>query len=156
MEEAKVRNQNLRDIALSHEQAVAFGRKGGIASGKARQRRKLLRETIDSALAGRITDVQLAAQLDEAGLPQTHQGAVVYALILKAENGDTDAFRLLRDSVGEKPSTDVSFLAMTQMPVKDMDLTVLSNEELEQLLAYYENCEEEDTGSGDLPLGGNY
>ena len=35
-------NQNLRPIKLTHEQAVEFGRKGGIESGKSKQKKREL------------------------------------------------------------------------------------------------------------------
>lgn len=126
----KPRNPNLRDISLTHEEAVDFGRRGGLASGIARQKRKLLRNTINDALNGRITDAQLAAALEDAGLPLTHQGAVVLALIEKAERGDVEAFRALRDTVGERPSEKLSLISDYQGRIDELDLSQLTDEEL--------------------------
>lgn len=75
--------QNLR--TPSTEEAREIGRKGGIASGKARAARKTLKEELLLLLANGDT-----------------QERISLALIQKAMNGDTKAFEVLRDTIGEK------------------------------------------------------
>lgn len=75
--------QNLK--RLTPEEAREYGRKGGIASGKARAMRKTFKEAIND-------------QLDKATLDK-----MIKALIKEANNGNTKAFEILRDTVGEKP-----------------------------------------------------
>ena len=62
------------------------GRKGGIASGIARNERKTLKE-------------QLLILLENGDT----QKEVSLALISKALTGDTKAFEVIRDTIGEKP-----------------------------------------------------
>lgn len=70
----------------STEEAREIGRKGGIASGEARRKRKTLRE-------------ELLLLLEKGDT----QERISLALLQKAMNGDTKAFEVLRDTVGEKP-----------------------------------------------------
>ena len=66
------------------------GRKGGIASGIARNERKTLKE-------------QLLILLENGDT----QKEVSLALISKALTGDTKAFEVIRDTIGEKPKEQV-------------------------------------------------
>ena len=70
----------------SKEEARERGRKGGIASGKARRERATLRE-------------QLLALLSKGNF----QEEITLALLDKAKAGDTKAFEIIRDTIGEKP-----------------------------------------------------
>ena len=65
---------------------------GGKASGAARKKRKALRELLEIALQTEVSGDQTAAE------------AVTAALIQKAMDGDTKAFEVIRDTVGEKPT----------------------------------------------------
>ena len=77
-------NENLR--ALSSEEAVKNGRKGGIASGKARRERKALKEQLLLLLNDENTQKELCT-----------------ALLSQAMSGNTKAFEIIRDTIGEKP-----------------------------------------------------
>lgn len=68
------------------EEAKERGRKGGIKSGEVRAQRKTLKEEL----------LLLLSQGDT-------QSKMSLALIQKAMNGDTKAFEVIRDSIGEKP-----------------------------------------------------
>lgn len=65
---------------------------GGKASGAARKKRKALKELLEIALQTEVSADQTAAE------------AVTAALIQKAMDGDTKAFEVIRDTVGEKPT----------------------------------------------------
>lgn len=65
---------------------------GGKASGVARKKRKALKELLEIALSMEVAGDQTAAE------------AVTAALIQKAMDGDTKAFEVIRDTVGEKPT----------------------------------------------------
>ena len=77
--------ENLRPVS-STEEARERGRKGGLASGEARRKRKTLKE-------------ELLLMLSEGETQQS----VTLALIEKAMSGDTKAFEVIRDTIGEKP-----------------------------------------------------
>jgi hypothetical protein len=75
---------------LTTEKAREIGKKGGIASGKAKRQRKALKE-------------ELILLLSEKDI----QKSIATALIDKALNGDTKAFEVIRDTIGEKPTDKV-------------------------------------------------
>lgn len=82
--------QNLK--TLTSEEARKYGRKGGIASGKARAMRKTFKDAINESL-------------DDKTLT-----AMIKAMIKETKKGNTRAFELLRDTVGEKPIEQVQNL----------------------------------------------
>lgn len=77
--------ENLRPVS-SKDEARERGRKGGLASGEARRKRKTLKE-------------ELLLMLSEGETQQS----VTLALVEKAMSGDTKAFEVIRDTIGEKP-----------------------------------------------------
>lgn len=112
----------------NREEAAKNGRKGGIASGKAKRNRKMLRECIDYLLE---RENQLV--LDEEGNAMSGAEQLAYNLFVKALN-ETDtakaakAFEVLRDTAGQKP---VEKVQATQTVV---DLSGFSTEELKAML----------------------
>lgn len=79
--------ENLRPFnELTEEEQRELARKGGIASGKARAARKTLKEELLLLLSNGDT-----------------QQKVSLALIQQALQGNTKAFEVIRDTVGEKP-----------------------------------------------------
>ena len=84
--------ENLR-VPTSSEARIN-GKKGGIASGESRRRKKLLRECLDELLAREYTS---------DGKTLTGSEALAAALMKKAMKGDVKAFEALRDTAGEKP-----------------------------------------------------
>ena len=80
----------------STEEARERGKKGGIASGEARRKKKTIRETLEMMLSGKMPD------------GATRQDAIVVALLEKALSGDVRAFEAIRDSIGEKPVNAIS------------------------------------------------
>ena len=86
-------NKNLRpqtERTKSEQREIA--KKGGIASGEARRRKKTIRETLEMMLSGQMPD------------GATRRDAIVTALLEKALSGDVRAFEAIRDSIGEKPT----------------------------------------------------
>ena len=88
------------------EEARELGRRGGIASGEARRKRKTLRE-------------ELLALLEEGDT----QSKVSLSLIGKALTGDTKAFEVIRDTIGEKPTEK------QELEVKTTNIKVTLEEE---------------------------
>ena len=101
---------NLRPVS-SKEEARVRGRKGGLASGEARRKRKTLKEELLLMLSDGET-----------------QQSVTIALIEKAMSGDTKAFEVIRDTIGEKP---VDKVQATQTVV---DMSAFSTEEIKAML----------------------
>ena len=92
--------KNLHPVR-NRQEAQAKGKRGGVASGKARNERKALKE-------------QLLLLLSEGDT----QNNLCLSLIEKAMKGDTRAFEVIRDTIGEKPAdktqnTDTVLVAPT-------------------------------------------
>lgn len=102
--------QNLRpsEYKLSQEEA----KKGGIASGEARRRKRDIRLALEALLEKDITD--------KHGNVMSTAEAIAIKQIEKALKGDTRAFEVVRDSAGQKP-TDKIDLTVNDDSTKEMD-----------------------------------
>lgn len=90
------------------EQQVETARRGGIASGEARRRKKTMKETAKMLLDMEIPDAakELKAKLKVMGISEedfTYQSAVMVGILNQAMKGNTKAAAFLRDTVGENP-----------------------------------------------------
>ena len=117
------------------EQARENGRKGGLASGAARKQRKLLRELFNEIMPQEVSDHEIRDALIAAGLEPTHEVAMCYAAIKKAEKGDIEASRFIRDTRGEKPVEGFAVGQLLDVPVDAYDMSKLSDDEL-RAIAY--------------------
>jgi hypothetical protein len=94
---------------MTPEQRRENGRKGGIASGEAKRRKKAMRERLEVLLElplkeGRSADLDSIKNFAALkGKNITVQDAMMLAQIQKALKGDTTAAAFVRDTVGEKP-----------------------------------------------------
>jgi len=83
--------QNLiPNTSLSREEAKRLGQMGGKKSAQARAERKTFKEALKLALS--MGDVQ---------------DKIIGAVLNKAFKGDTKAFEVIRDTIGEKPKEEV-------------------------------------------------
>jgi hypothetical protein len=120
-EERKVRvmaNENLislGDRTTAEQREIA--RQGGIKSGEARRARKTLKET-------------LLMMLEEGDT----QNNITLALLDKALKGDTKAYEVIRDTVGEKPTDKVDIGNKDNKPFQNVDFSHLSVEQIKELL----------------------
>jgi hypothetical protein len=76
------------------EEARERGRKGGIASAKARAEKKQLKELLELALS----------QPSDIVDGEDNYTAITAALVQKAIQGDTKAYEVIRDTLGQKPT----------------------------------------------------
>lgn len=79
----------------SKEEAKRLGKKGGIASGKARREKKTLRQCLEILLERTLKD--------KKGIEMSGAEAVSLKVFEKALKGDIRAFEVLRDTAGQKP-----------------------------------------------------
>lgn len=96
--------QNLRPVRTESE-AREKGTQGGIASGKARRRKRKLRELVELFGEMDVSD-KARSQMEKMGIPEelmTRKMQPVVALYNKANKGDVSAFNAIRDIIGEKP-----------------------------------------------------
>jgi len=125
-----VAKEDLKPVQ-SKEEAKERGRKGGIASGKARREKKMMRETLDILLSmpmknGKFADVESIRSFAALkGKNISVQDAILIAQVQKAMKGDTRAAEYVRDSIGQKPSDKVKLES-------DIDLT----DKLKEVEAY--------------------
>lgn len=108
----------------SGRNAVENGRKGGIASGIAKREKKSLRSTIETLLEYRPTEKELEYMRDhgiDVDDDATYRTAVAFAIINKAVKGNTRAFEMLRDTIGEKPTEKVEVTKPTSETVAEME-----------------------------------
>ena len=100
--------ENLIPISeRSSDEVREMGRKGGIASGEARRRKKTMREQTELLLSLAVKNPKLKKAMSELGIPedeQTNQMAMIISLMNKTiTKGDTSAFNSLQATKGEKP-----------------------------------------------------
>lgn len=95
-------------MALTHEERVEMGRRGGVASGVAKRKKKAMKESLSilmnkSMRGHQIRDAKSIEELAKRnGLNITAQDAIMVAMILKAQSGDVSAATFIRDTLGEK------------------------------------------------------
>lgn len=119
----KGRKENLIHPAdRASEELREMTRKGGIASGEARRKKKTLREMV-KAFGELGVDDRSDRKMSELGIPEDMrvrymQGVV--SLFNKANKGDVSAFNAIRDIIGEKPvdETKVSGNIQTRIQVE--------------------------------------
>ncbi len=90
----------------SKEEVREIGRKGGIASGKARQEKKMLKDLLEDALSkGTETDNEYVN--------------ITLALIREANKGNVKAYEVIRDTLGQKPIDKVEHSGAIPVVIDD-------------------------------------
>lgn len=103
----------------SHEEAVKNGQKGGIASGESRRARKTLRAELEILLSAQTIDKETGKKSES-----TVQEAVTVALVKQALKGNTKAFEIIRDTIGEKPVERFSLEEISQDTIDEVEKMV--------------------------------
>ena len=83
------------------------GRKGGIASGKARRKKRDMREAAKVLLDTEVKNSRLRRKMKDNGIDDnelTNQMAVLLSMFMSAVNGNVRAAEFLRDTAGYNPS----------------------------------------------------
>ena len=119
--------------ARTPEQLREQTRKGGIASGESRRKRKTFRESLLTILSMAPDDPEVVEHLKALGLDPTFQTAIDLAQARVAAKGDTDAARFIRDTIGEKPRDELEIGGLADRPIQTIDLSKLSDDELRRL-----------------------
>ena len=94
------------------EEKAENGRKGGIASGIAKRKKKAMKETLEILLGMPLNgkkchdDIQSFAQLK--GKNVTVETAIVIKQIQRALSGDLPSAEFIRDTSGQKPTNDLN------------------------------------------------
>lgn len=101
----------------SREEAVKNGRKGGIASGRARAEKRDLRRALEALLEKEYTD--------KNGKTLTGTEAITVKLFEQAMKGNIRAFETLRDTVGQKPVEKVMVAEVEPEVIDEIEKAVL-------------------------------
>lgn len=88
----------------SENEAREKGRKGGVASGEARRKKRDLRETLETLLKTTLKDEKIVSKFEAFGFKKgmTMQDAISAAMIQQAVKGNVKAFVAIRDTIDPK------------------------------------------------------
>jgi hypothetical protein len=105
--------KNLKPMSQrSKEEVKKISSKGGKRSGEVRRARKTLREELLAMLS--VGDTQ---------------NQMTLALLEKAKDGDTKAFEVVRDTIGEKPVDKVMVAEVDQNIINEVEAMISDEEE---------------------------
>ena len=99
---------------FTSEERAENGRKGGIASGEAKRKKKRMRETLDVLLQMPLTqkkcydidEIQSFAQLKGKNI--SVEAAILIKQLQRALAGDLASAEFIRDTSGQAPKNDIS------------------------------------------------
>ena len=98
--------ENLKPVQ-SKDEARERGRKGGLRSGEVRRKKRTLKEQMETLLSLPVKDENTKSFIESLGIdPDTIDNATAITLSIYQEalKGNTKAYELIRDTLGEKPS----------------------------------------------------
>lgn len=104
----------------SGDEAVKNGRKGGIASGEARRKKRDIRAAIEMLLEKDYNG--------KNGERISGAEAIAIKQMEKALKGDTKAFEVIRDTSGQKPVDKVMIAEVSQDVIDEVEKMVLGDE----------------------------
>jgi hypothetical protein len=109
---SKGKRENLKPVTeRTKEEAREISKKGGVASGEARRRKKTMREALEMLLFHTELNEKTKQMLKDEGIKNTddfnHQMVITRSLIAKAESGDVQAYNAICAMIGEKPADKI-------------------------------------------------
>ena len=113
-------NENLKGHGFDErtaEEQRELARRGGIASGKARKKKKLLKDCLEALM-------ERDAGRDSSGNSITTVEAMSIAAVKGAMNGDWKAWELVRDTLGQKPVDKVMISEVDQETIEEVEKIV--------------------------------
>lgn len=111
---------NIKPIRSTKE-ARKRGRNGGIASGKARREKKLLKDCLDELLQKEWENRQ--------GEKMSGSEAISVAVFKKALAGDIKAYEVVRDTSGQKPIEKIMMAEVDQTTINEVESMVLGEDD---------------------------
>ena len=123
---------------MTPEERRAITSKAGKASGEARRRKRTMREAAQQILSAGLIfgddnakDILAALGIE---VPTNADGLMLVAT-LKAARGDVEAMRFVRDTGGEVPTSKVEVGGIEDKPIEVLDLSALTDAQLQELAA---------------------
>lgn len=92
------KGRTLADRTKDEQKKIAT--MGGIASGKARQEKKTMRQLAEICLGAKLTKPEVEAKLKEAGLPATYGGQMLFNAVQMAGR-NSNMLRVVLELIGE-------------------------------------------------------
>ena len=97
---------------LTESEARELSKRGGIASGVARRKKKAMRDTINLALGLRseLTDAEIERYMRVGFADEDidNQAKIIMGIMKLAAEGDIRAAEFIRDTAGEKPKDSMA------------------------------------------------
>lgn len=107
----------IRNSDLTPKERREKAAKAGRSSGKARRRKKTMREALEILMFNTELPEALKARMKAEGIKpedMNHQMAITRSLIAKAESGDVQAYNAICAMIGEKPAEKFDMNGNTQ------------------------------------------
>lgn len=120
-----------RIFEMTPEEKAEAGRRGGIASGVAKRKKKAMKETLDVLLgmpmrSGKYADIESIKNFAALkGKNITVQEAMMISMLQRAMRGDVKAAEWIRDTAGQKPAEDMTMAI-------DIPVVISGGDELEE------------------------
>lgn len=111
-----------KEHQFTADTAAIAGAKGAAASAETKRARKTIRAELEALLVKHPVD----KKGNESDL--SYQSAIIVALIKKALKGDTKAFEIIRDTIGEKPAERISLAQIDQETIDKVEKMVMGND----------------------------
>ena len=92
------KGRTLADRTKDEQKKIAT--MGGIASGKARRKKKTMRQLAEICLNAKLTKPEIEAKLKEAGLPATYGGQMLFNAVQMAGR-NSNMLRVVLELIGE-------------------------------------------------------
>lgn len=106
------------------EEARKIQSMGGIASGVAKRKKKLIKETLEMCLDLKITEKAKIDKLRSIGIEDedmTNQTLIALGVIARAKTGDPYAATFIRDSIGQKEADKLEIGKMAKEVIADIE-----------------------------------
>lgn len=129
---------------MSKEERTELARKGCIKRNENAKRKKKLGELMDAILISDVPDAKARKLLADLGYDVSRKSYIALQTIAKAETGDIEAARFVRDTIGEKPVEGMVVGTLDPADIANMDLSQLSDAELLAMLQREEEAEQDE------------
>lgn len=104
----------------SREEAVKNGAKGGIKSGEVRRARRDIRKALEALLEKDYKD--------KSGNVMSGTEAIALKQMEKAMKGDSRAFEIIRDTIGQKPVERIQVTEINPDDIAEIEALVLDDQ----------------------------
>ena len=115
------KGRTLADRTKEEQKKIAT--MGGIASGKARQKKKTMRQLAEICHNAKLTKPEIKAKLKEAGLPATYGGQMLFNAVQMAGR-NSNMLRVVLELIGEVNQ------AQTNVNVNNVPIIIGGEDEL--------------------------